>query len=99
MRPREFLNMLKWHPSYDFKDYSIVYLHRGAPKNEKVIECFKVLRLEHSDFVIEGRFGEVNIPYHRIKRILDKKGKVVWEKRKPQNHKNYKPQKKPKSWV
>lgn len=77
MRPREVLNKLKWHPDLKFEEYTVVYLHRGAPKNEKSISCEDIIKLEHSDFVlVEG----THIPYHRVLRILDKDGKVVWRK-------------------
>ena len=77
MRPREVLNKLKWHPDLRFEEYFVVYLHRGAPKNEKTISCEDIAELEHSDFVTEE---ETHIPYHRILRIVDKDGKVVWRK-------------------
>lgn len=77
MRPREVLNKLKWHPDFVFEEYKVVYLHRGAPKNEKVVSCSEIVELEHSDFILpEG----THIPYHRILRILDGEGRVVWRK-------------------
>lgn len=80
MRPREFLNKVKWHPDFVFEEYTVVYLHRGAPKNEKSVPCREIVALEHSDFVLEGEEGETYIPYHRILRILDKNGEIVWKK-------------------
>jgi hypothetical protein len=81
MYPRTFLNKLKWHPDFVFEDYAVVYLHRGAPKDEKYISCREIVRLEGGFFIFQDRrFGETYIPYHRIKRILDKEGNVAWEK-------------------
>ena len=80
MRPREFLNRLKWHPDLKFEEYTVVYVHRGAPKNEKSVSCGEIVRLEHSDFILEGEEGETHIPYHRVLRILDRNGKIVWKK-------------------
>lgn len=77
MRPREFLNKLKWHPDLKFEEYAVVYVHRGAPGNEKEVSCEEIVELEHSDFVLEE---DVHIPYHRILKILDKDKKVVWRK-------------------
>ncbi|MGD2249429.1 MAG: RNA repair domain-containing protein [Candidatus Methanofastidiosia archaeon] len=77
MRPREFLNKLKWHPEYNFEEYSVVYVHRGAPNDEKTIECTEIIDLEHSDMILEEG---THIPYHRVKRILDSMGRVVWKK-------------------
>ncbi|MBU7018517.1 MAG: DUF504 domain-containing protein [Theionarchaea archaeon] len=80
MRPHEFLNKVKWHPDFVFEEYTVVYLHRGAPKNEKSVSCREIVALEHSDFVLEGEEGKIYIPYHRILRILDKNGEIVWKK-------------------
>lgn len=77
MRPREVLNKLKWHPDFEFEEYTVVYVHRGAPNNEKSVLCSEIVELEHSDFVLEE---ETHIPYHRVLRILDKDGKVIWRK-------------------
>ena len=76
MRAREFLNMLKWHPEYNIKGYTIVYIHRGARGDEKRVATDEVVELQHSYFVLET----AKIPYHRIIKILDKNGKTVWRK-------------------
>jgi uncharacterized protein (UPF0248 family) len=77
MRPREVLNKLKWHPDFDFEEYEVVYVHRGAPNNEKCVSCRDIVDLEHSDFVlVEG----THIPYHRVLRILREGGIVIWKK-------------------
>ena len=81
MRPREILNKLKWHPELQFEEYTVVYVHRGALRDEKSVSCKEIVRLEHSDFILEGLEGEVHIPYHRVLRILDKDGRIVWRKR------------------
>jgi uncharacterized protein (UPF0248 family) len=77
MRPREILNKLKWHPDFDFEEYEVVYVHRGAPNNEKRVSCRDIVDLEHSDFVLQEG---THIPYHRVLRILDKDGTVMWKK-------------------
>ncbi len=77
MRPREVLNRLKWHPDLNFEEYEVVYLHRGAPNNERKVSCRDIVELEHSDFVLAE---DVHIPYHRVLRILDGDGNVVWKK-------------------
>lgn len=80
MRPREVLNKLKWHPDFEFEEYTVVFVHRGAPKNERSVSCEEIVRLEHSDFILVGLDGETHIPYHRVLRILDKDGNIVWRK-------------------
>ncbi|MBU7031324.1 MAG: DUF504 domain-containing protein [Theionarchaea archaeon] len=77
MRPREVLNKLKWHPDFQFEEYSVVYLHRGAPRDEKMISCSEIITLEHSDFILPE---DIHIPYHRVLRILDKEGHIFWRK-------------------
>jgi hypothetical protein len=77
MRPREVLNKLKWHPDFQFEGYTVVYLHRGAPRDEKTISCKEIVALEHSDFILPE---DTHIPYHRILRILDKHGHIFWKK-------------------
>jgi uncharacterized protein (UPF0248 family) len=77
MRPRTVLNKLKWHPDFHFDEYFVVYLHRGAPNNEKTISCKKIISLQHSDFILPE---DTHIPYHRILKILDKNGQVFWKK-------------------
>lgn len=77
MRPREFLNKLKWHPDFEFTEYTVVYVHRGAPKNEKTVSCVEIVELGHSDFILQEG---THIPYHRVLRIVDRKGDIVWKK-------------------
>lgn len=80
MRPREVLNKLKWHPDFEFEEYTVVFVHRGAPENERSVSCEEIVRLEHSDFILEGLDGETHIPYHRILRILGKDDNIIWKK-------------------
>ena len=82
MGPREILNKLKWHPSKKFEDYEIIILHRGAPKDIKVIPTKLVTNLRKSFFHYKENEEEIMIPYHRILKILNiKNKKVVWVKR------------------
>ncbi|RZN45179.1 DUF504 domain-containing protein [archaeon] len=84
MRAREMLNKLKWHPDYEARRYTVVYLHRGAPRNERAIAFEDIDELCTSDFRIVREDGiESYIPYHRVLRIEGPDGKVVWRKRPP----------------
>jgi len=84
MRAHEMLNKIRWHPDYNEDDYTIFYLHRGAPNDEISIRFKDIESLCTSDFMILDLDGfETYIPYHRILRIVDGKGNVVWKKRTP----------------
>ena len=82
MRAREMVNKILWHPMYDQSYYTIVYLHRGAPKNERSVPFDKIVSFQKSDFVIIRPDGmESYIPYHRILRIVSSDATIVWKKR------------------
>lgn len=82
MGPREILNKLKWHPKEKFEDYEIIILHRGAPKDIKIIPTKLVIKLERSFFYYKENEEEIAIPYHRVLKIRNiKMNKVVWAKR------------------
>lgn len=82
MPPREILNKLKWSPTFNFENYEIVIVHRGAPGDVKIIKCRDILQLRRGFFevLIEGK--KTLIPYHRIKEIREThgNGKVIWRK-------------------
>jgi hypothetical protein len=82
MRAREMLNKIKWHPDYDENEYYVIYLHRGAPKDERSVPFSSIQSLCTSDFMLLDKDGiEIYIPYHRVKRIVDCHGGAVWKKR------------------
>ncbi|RLI99520.1 MAG: DUF504 domain-containing protein, partial [Candidatus Aenigmatarchaeota archaeon] len=65
MKPaRDFLNKLKW--TGKLKGCDIVILHRGAPKNRKIINSEQITEIKKSYFMYKGERGiEVFIPMHR----------------------------------
>jgi len=73
---KELLAKIKHDPREDERDYYIVIEHRGAYGNEKKI-LVEMIELGHGYFFI----GDTQIPYHRIKRVVRRNGKVVWEKK------------------
>jgi len=82
MRAKEMLSMLRWHPDHKEKEYMIVYIHRGAPHDERSIRLSEIEAFYTSDFLIMRADGmESYIPFHRMKRIEDSSGNVIWEKR------------------
>ncbi len=62
---RDILNELKWRKKFAFKDTEIFYIHRGAPKNTKVISGSEVLSIDKT-FI---RTIDAMIPHHRIFKI------------------------------
>ncbi|MHC1605481.1 MAG: DUF504 domain-containing protein [Candidatus Methanofastidiosia archaeon] len=82
MRAKEMLSKIRWHPDYDERKYQIVYLHRGAPKDEKRINFSEIEELLTSDFIITNKDETKSyIPYHRVLRIEDSEGNSIWKKR------------------
>jgi len=76
---RDLLNRIMWHPNEDPRNYEIVFIHRGAPNNLKVIPAWCIVKVKAGSFEYElqGEFG--HIPFHRIVEIRDKKnGRLVW---------------------
>jgi uncharacterized protein (UPF0248 family) len=80
MLPREILNKLKWSPAFNFENYEVVIVHRGAPSDVKIVKCKDILELGRGFFevLIEGR--KTMVPYHRIKEIREIDGKVIWKR-------------------
>jgi uncharacterized protein (UPF0248 family) len=73
--PREVLNEIRWR--YDrLKDVEILYIHRGAPDNTKILQGIEIK-------AIRGGFVETRtfmLPYHRILKIkLD--NRIIYEKK------------------
>ncbi|AEF96381.1 DUF504 domain-containing protein [Methanotorris igneus] len=75
---KELINKILWHPKYNPEDFEIVYLHRGAENNKKVISMEKVISMD--EVHIEGSFivhDTTHIPFHRILEIRNKKTKEI----------------------
>jgi len=79
MGPKEVLNKLKWQ-SADLKDSKITIVHRGAPRNIRIIDGADIIELGHSFMRVVSPEGEAEIPYHRIIQI-EAHGKILWQKR------------------
>jgi len=79
MGPREALNKLKWQLA-DLKSSKITIIHRGAPKDVRIINGEDVLELGRSFMRVTSPEGKVEIPYHRIIQI-EVHGEIFWRKR------------------
>lgn len=80
---RKILNRLKWDSEESINDYEITFLHRGAePENLKTYpaEWIQEIKISYILFLNEEQ-EEVIIPFHRIRRIYNKKTKeTIWAK-------------------
>ncbi|MBC7110367.1 MAG: DUF504 domain-containing protein [Archaeoglobi archaeon] len=73
--PRDIINEIKWR-GLSLEDCEIVYLHRGAPGDRKVVRATEVEKIEGGFMLIGGTM----IPFHRILEIRFK-GETVFERR------------------
>jgi uncharacterized protein (UPF0248 family) len=72
---REVLNMLKWHPGYEFDETSLVYIDR--PKGFSILNAAEIEDIGHKFIYL--RNGDV-IPIHRIVEIRYA-DKTFWRRR------------------
>lgn len=82
-RIRKILNQIKWDSNKTLADYEIIFLHRGAPEDLKTYPAEKMQEIESSYllFIDEETDEDIVIPFHRIRKIYNKKTKeIVWEK-------------------
>ncbi|AEH07224.1 RNA repair domain-containing protein [Methanothermococcus okinawensis] len=87
---KELINKIIWHPSYDPKDYEIVYLHRVSNSEKKEYEGQSVLNktitmdkisIEDSFIVYKVNNQIRHIPFHRILEIRNKNtGEILYKK-------------------
>lgn len=81
------LNRLRWDTDEKPENYKIMYRHRGAPGDVKIIRASNIKKLGKSYFTIQEVDGadESLIPFHRILEIrntLD--DSIIWISRKKQ---------------
>ena len=81
---RKLLNQMKWDNSKNIPDYEITFIHRGAPDDLKTYSAARIKEVKSSYIIFveeEEEDGEVVIPFHRIRRIVNKKtNEIIWEK-------------------
>lgn len=76
---RDFLGKLKWTDK--LKGSEIVILHRGAPRNRKVLPAEDITEIKKGHFCYRDEEGrETFIPMHRVLEIR-MQGKVVWKRK------------------
>ncbi len=71
---REILNKFKWHPDYDFKKVTVVYIDR--PRGYSEVSGEEIEEIGHKFIYLTSGLA---IPQHRIVEIRYG-GEVVWRK-------------------
>jgi uncharacterized protein (UPF0248 family)/sugar phosphate isomerase/epimerase len=75
---RDVLNKLTWDKRFNINDYAVVFVHRGAPHDLKVVKASYIREMGKSFFLLEE---DTMIPYHRIRAIRDlRSGEDVYTK-------------------
>jgi hypothetical protein len=78
---RDILNKLKWSSPEGLSDCEIEILHRGAPKDRKVIKGINIKDIAPRAIVYQDVAEDsVVIPYHRV-RVIRKGSDVLWQKK------------------
>jgi len=77
-------NKIFWDKRENPSDYSVTFIHRGAPGDIKGISASLIERVGASWFTYSSGEGEPTvIPFHRIVEIKNVKSKeVLWRSRK-----------------
>ena len=79
---RDILNKLIWDPKEDIKDYVIVYIHRGALKDQRQIPADLIEKVYVGSFLCTIDDEETIIPFHRILEIKNiRTQEIVYKKR------------------
>ncbi len=79
---RRILNRIIWHPKEDPRKYEIVFIHRGAPNNLKIIPMWCVTKINPGSFEYTLGNESARIPFHRIVEIRERISKrIVWRSR------------------
>jgi uncharacterized protein (UPF0248 family) len=95
MNLRNLLHEYKWNSKFiqTQKDLVIIFIHRGAPNDEKSINFSNIIKIQKKFIILRemDKLGDyTNIPIHRIKNIINKKTrKIIYQKKlikiEPQN--------------
>ena len=84
MTIREILNKIFWDSRYRKENYEIIFLHRGANRNRRIIPFERIKNIQPSWFIyIDEKKNEIIIPFHRILEIRNvQTGEFIWRKSK-----------------
>lgn len=87
MNLRDLLLEYQWNSKKipDVKYIQISFIHRGAPKDEKIIQYEDIFEIKKKFFVIKVDNISNYIPFHRIKKIINSNTHKVLYQKKPKN--------------
>ena len=77
INPRIILNKLKWQKDFDFKKIKVIYIHRGAENDRKIISGENIVDIQRSFMKTDTSM----IPFHRITKIIYK-NKIFFQRKK-----------------
>lgn len=80
---KNLLNRMFWDKREDPRHYEVTFIHRGAPKNLKVINGSTITKVGKSWITYSSEDeGETVIPFHRIVEVRNvETGFVAWRSR------------------
>ena len=79
---KNIFNKIFWDKRIDRRDYTVTFIHRGAPSDEKTIAASLIIQVGSSWFTYEDHSEETIIPMHRVITVENTKtGSVLWRKR------------------
>jgi uncharacterized protein (UPF0248 family)/sugar phosphate isomerase/epimerase len=75
---RDILNKLTWDKRFSIDNYAVVFVHRGAPHDLKVVRGNSIREIGKIFFMIEE---DTMIPFHRVRAIRDlRSGEDIYTK-------------------
>lgn len=83
MKIREVLNKLLWDSRLKKEDFEVVFTHRGAYQDRRVIPFKTIKRVDRFGFIyLDERGKETIIPFHRVLEVRNMKtGEPIWRKK------------------
>ena len=76
---KDLLNKIRWDKRYSPEDYKIYYFDR-LKNNLVPVDYNSVIKIEGNFLIMKSDGKEVNIPLHRIRKVM-KKRMVVWRRK------------------
>ena len=78
---REILGKIFWTESATAEDFTVTFIHRGAPDDMKTIIFSSIVKVGRSWFTYRSNGGETLIPFHRILEVKNiRTGTSMWRK-------------------
>lgn len=81
---KDFLTRIIWDKNFRNREFTIVFVSRGAPNDIEVISTNQLVAVRKRGFEYNAGLGETKyIPFHRVIEIIDAKtGRRIFSKEK-----------------